>query len=98
MICQSRFSSLLFINNPLRLWFWRWRFCSIRPRPRHEDGLHERRLGYVDPGPLGPGVRVHPVDDRVDAAVEDGGQVDDVLHQARHHLGRLIIYVFPDVI
>ena len=48
--------------------------------------------------PLGPSVEIHPVDDRVDAAVEDGGQVDDVLHQARHHLGRLIIYVFPDVI
>lgn len=36
--------------------------------------------------PLGPSVEVHPVYDRVDAAVEDGGQVDDVLHQARHQL------------
>ena len=28
--------------------------------------------------PLAAGVEIHPVDDRVDAAVEDGGQVDDV--------------------
>ena len=48
--------------------------------------------------PLGPGVKIHPVYDRVDAAVEDGGQVDDVLHQARHKLRRLVIHVFPDVI
>ena len=36
--------------------------------------------------PLAPGVEIHPVDDRVDAAVEDGGQVDDVLDQAWDHL------------
>ena len=47
---------------------------------------------------LGPGVEVHAVDDRVDAAVEDSGQVDDVLNQARHHLRRLVIHVFPDII
>ena len=36
--------------------------------------------------PLGAGVEIHPVDDRVYAAVEDGGQVDDVLDKARDHL------------
>ena len=36
--------------------------------------------------PLGAGVEIHPVDDRVDAAIEDGGQVDDVLDQAWDHL------------
>ena len=48
--------------------------------------------------PLRPGVEIHPVNDRVDAAVEDGGQVDDVLHKAWHQLWRLVIHVFPDVI
>ena len=36
--------------------------------------------------PLGAGVEIHLVDDRIDAAVEDGGQIDDVLDQAWDHL------------
>ena len=36
--------------------------------------------------PLASGVEIHPIDDRVDAAVEDGGEENDVLNQAWDYL------------